>query len=59
MEFIIVTIFYCLIKIKIVSLDTRYFKDDFILNQDRSLNKNIKLIIIKTKLFWVKNNGNG
>ena len=26
-------------KIKIVSLDTRYFKDSFILNADRSLNK--------------------
>ena len=36
-------------KIKIVSLDTRYFKDDFILNQDRSLNKKYKIDYNKNK----------
>ena len=36
-------------KIKIVSLDTRSFKDDFILNQDRSLNKKYKIDYNKNK----------
>ena len=36
-------------KIKIVSLDTRYFKDDFILNQDRTLNKKYKIDYNKNK----------
>jgi alkaline phosphatase D len=36
-------------KIKIVSLDTRYFRDDFIFNQDRSFNKKYKIDYNKKK----------
>ena len=49
-------------KIKIVSLDTRYFKDDFILNKDRSLNKKYiidydknKTILGKEQWNWLNN----
>ena len=49
-------------KIKIVSLDTRYFKDDFTFNKDRSLNKKYiidydknKTILGKEQWQWLSN----
>ena len=49
-------------KIKIISLDTRYFKDDFTLNKDRLLNKKYiidydknKTILGKKQWQWLNN----
>ena len=47
------------IKIKIIALDTRYFKDEFKKNYNYNIKKNIYQIMISLKLFLEKNNGDG